>query len=714
MIASPQRVLTILFKLIGLWLLSFALPVWAQTTLILTEQQEQYVVGRYLKYLEDPAGVFTIAEISSPEYAGRFRQSQQHVLNFGYTDSVYWVRFQVRNVMPRTTRWRLELEFANMHEVTFYRPRDNDGEFEAIRTGKSHSFATRDLPYHRFVFSLSLPPDTEQTVYLRFRNGASMTLPLTIWSLEAFTRHSQRVMLLSGVFYGALLVMIGYNIFLWLALRERSILFYISFMLSVLLMQWSYEGFAGQYCWPNATAWKEVEVLVFIACIGITSQSFTIVALGTRKRAPYCHAIISSILVFWAIILLLIPFMNSGALMQVVAPVRIFTSIVLIASSFLIWQRGYQPARYIFWAWLLTVVTNLLFSLLRMGLLPSSSLTEHGYQFAIVLMALLLSRALTDRIQNLRKEKETAQQQAMTALQAQEQLIRQQNVVLERTVAQRTQELQQYQEHLEERVQEEVQLRQQQERMLIQKSKLESLGVLAAGIAHEINQPLTRIAFGADSLLLKLVNDEPLAPEALEAKCQVILASVDRISHIIDHIRTFSRDQALVRAEQIDVHATIHNALSLVQTQYQSHNISIDTDLQATGRVVGNQYKLEQVILNLLSNAKDAIEAKTSDITSAFREDLITIRTSGTEDQIVIEIADTGAGMTEDTLQTIFDPFFTTKVVGKGTGLGLSISYGIIKDMQGEMTVTSQVNVGTVMKIVLPRIPSQVIQTQEV
>lgn len=699
---SPCKIVIIGIQLVWLWLLGSGQSAEAQRTLILNEQQEQYVLGQFLEYLEDPAGNLTIADVSSPEYAKRFKQSRQEILNFGYTDSIYWVRFQVDNPAPRITEWRLELEFANMHDITFYRFRGPETDFDVIRTGLTRPFATRDIPYHKFVFSLSLPSDAKQTVYLRFRNGASMTLPLTLWSASAFMRHSQQTLLLSGFFYGALLVMIGYNIFLWLDLRERNILFYASFILSILLMQWSYDGFAAQYFWPDALAWKEAAVLVCIACIGITGHMFTMIALGTRKRAPYYHAIIVAILLFWVIILLLIPFISYGTLIRVTAPVRIFASLALVVGNFLLWRRGYQPARYLFWAWLIIIVTNLLFSLLRMGLVPSSPLVEHGYQFGVIVMALLLSRSLTDRIHSLREEKETAQMQTMKSLQTQEQLIREQNVVLERTVAQRTQELRQHQEQLEIRVQEEVKTRQQQERVLIQKSKLESLGVMAAGIAHEINQPLTRIAFGADSLLLKLINDRVIDPDILETKCQVILASVDRISRIIDHIRTFSRDQALVHAERIDVHATIDNALSLIQTQYQHHNIVITTDLQATGWVIGNQYKLEQVLLNLLSNAKDAIQAKTRDITSAFQEDVITIRTFHTPDQIIIEIADTGIGIAADELPHIFDPFFTTKEVGKGTGLGLSISYGIIKDMHGGIRATSRIGVGTVMQIMLP------------
>jgi signal transduction histidine kinase len=677
-----------------------------QTPLILTDQQDRYGLGRVLEYLEDPTGALTFADVTSPAYAGKFKQSHQDVPNLGDTSSAFWVRVRIQNAAHQTTEWRLEFNFP-VDAIELYRPRADQAGFEVIRTGQGKPFATREIPYHTFMFALSLPPDADQTIYLRFQDQTTVLLPLTLWSLAAFTRHSQTELLSFGAFYGALFVMLGYNAFLWLALRERSYGYYVSFIAISLLGHFTVDGFADQYFWPNAT-WLSYPV-AFLATIGvnIAGLQFAVVFLGTRTRTPRWHLLISVILAYWGVNLLLFPFVSYRVLFPLMLPVRLIGPAIVIPISFAVWRQGYRPARYFLGAGLLPIVTTLVFLLIRLNAVPSTTITERSYQLGVVLAALLLSLALADRIQTLRQEKETAQNQALTALQAQEQLIREQNVVLEHKVAERTEKLQLYQEHLEERVQEEVSMRQQQADLLIQKSKLESLGLLAAGIAHEINQPLTRITFGADSILLRLVNHEPFEPDFLETKCQVILESIERISHIIDHIRTFSRDQQTLRAEQIDVHATIQNALSLIRTQYQHHNIVIETDLQAVGWVLGNQYQLEQVLLNLLANAKDAIETKAGDIPLAFQEGVITLRTSNNQEQIVIEIADNGVGISEEALPHIFEPFFTTKAIGKGTGLGLSISYGIIKDMHGEIIAASQVNVGTVMQIVLPRIHSR-------
>lgn len=230
---------------------------------------------------------------------------------------------------------------------------------------------------------------------------------------------------------------------------------------------------------------------------------------------------------------------------------------------------------------------------------------------------------------------------------------------------------------------------------------LASLGVLAAGIAHEINQPLTRIVIANDSLLLKCIDNQPVSNDDLEKKCDAISAGIDRIKRIIDHVRTFSRDRKSVKSDHVNVDTPIQDALSLMQTQLKTHGIEINTVLKSKGVVAGNTYKLEQVILNILSNAAHALESG-SENTGLSERKIIGISTYDEDGQVIIEIEDNGSGMTEDTLKHIFDPFYTTKDALDGTGLGLSISYGIIREMKGDISVTSRVDAGTKFIISLP------------
>ena len=255
---------------------------------------------------------------------------------------------------------------------------------------------------------------------------------------------------------------------------------------------------------------------------------------------------------------------------------------------------------------------------------------------------------------------------------------------------------------LEERVREELKKRERQQQLLIQRSKLESLGKLAAGIAHEINQPLTGITMGLDNLSSRLSSGKA-TEEYLREKTEALFQHIERIKHIIEHIRTFSRKQAALELDQVDVNAICQDAGSLVQTQYNNHHVHFTLNLDDTiGIVLGNGYKLEQVLLNLLTNAKDAVDAKEQANPSASYQKQISLITCCDEKWIYLEVWDNGMGISEEDLDNIFDPFFTTKDPVHGTGLGLSVSYGIIKEMRGDIRVKSQLGEYTSMTISLP------------
>ncbi len=253
---------------------------------------------------------------------------------------------------------------------------------------------------------------------------------------------------------------------------------------------------------------------------------------------------------------------------------------------------------------------------------------------------------------------------------------------------------------LEKQIKAEREKNQYQQQLLIHKSKLESLGKLAAGIAHEINQPLGGIAMSIENMHYKLKQDS-IDKQYFNEKIDTISNNIERINKIIDHIRIFSRAQGTDTAEIFSVNEAIFNALSLTQTQLKNHGIQVRTDISDSKLMaLGNKYKLEQVLINLINNARAALKEKKN--TENFAPSVF-IRSTIQNEKITIEVEDNGSGIEEKTQQMIFDPFFTTKSEGEGTGLGLSISYGIIKEMQGEIEVFSEFGKMTCMKITLPK-----------
>ena len=230
---------------------------------------------------------------------------------------------------------------------------------------------------------------------------------------------------------------------------------------------------------------------------------------------------------------------------------------------------------------------------------------------------------------------------------------------------------------------------------LIQASKMSTLGEMASGVAHELNQPLNVIRMGA-TFLSKMINKgQKIKDEELKTVTEEIVGQVDRASAIINHMRDFSRIS--VKTAEIDVNVPIRNILGILGQQFKVRNIEIELDLEDNlPHIMADSNKLEQVLLNLIVNARQAIEEKGEP------GGKVTIKSFSDRGRVAISVSDTGTGIPEDILDKIFEPFFTTKKVGVGTGLGLSISYGIIKDYGGTVDVKSELGVGTTFLLRFP------------
>jgi PAS domain S-box-containing protein len=232
--------------------------------------------------------------------------------------------------------------------------------------------------------------------------------------------------------------------------------------------------------------------------------------------------------------------------------------------------------------------------------------------------------------------------------------------------------------------------------------RMASLGEMASGIAHEINQPLNTISLALDNILYEASNNnESIKKDYLQLKSEKIFENITRIRNIIDHVRAFSKSDDDYILTGFDVNMSIKNAVSMISEQFNHLAIKLNLQLEENlPLIIGNTYKLEQVILNLLSNAKDALIEKKSSKSELY--DMVAgIKTFYENQSIIIEISDNGTGIKEDDIDHIMLPFYTTKDSGKGTGLGLSISYQIIKEMNGTIEFSGNTLSGTIFKIVL-------------
>jgi two-component system, NtrC family, sensor kinase len=231
--------------------------------------------------------------------------------------------------------------------------------------------------------------------------------------------------------------------------------------------------------------------------------------------------------------------------------------------------------------------------------------------------------------------------------------------------------------------------RRAQEIQLLQAEKLSSIGVLAAGVAHEINNPITSVAGYAEALLRRFRDSAGLheTPELKDFPnyLEVIVREVYRCKAIIDSLLSFSR-KSDGSVDKVDLNQLIYEVLELVRHQGRNKNIELHENLQMPLPMVnGDASSLRQVFLNLIMNAFQAIKDRGT----------VSVETTVENDQVVARVADNGMGIAPDILDQIWNPFFTTKVVGKGQGLGLAVTYDIIKKHDGHIEVHSQVGEGT-------------------
>lgn len=230
------------------------------------------------------------------------------------------------------------------------------------------------------------------------------------------------------------------------------------------------------------------------------------------------------------------------------------------------------------------------------------------------------------------------------------------------------------------------------EKQLIHTQKMESIGTLAAGVAHEVGNPLASI-----SALVQVVQ-RSTSDEFAKDKLELIKKQVTRISKIIRDLVDFSRPSNY-ELQLTDINQNIKEAIEIIKVGAKAKDIIFDVDLNnkiPLLPLISDQ--IQQIFVNILLNAVDAI----SELSGIQRQYKITVESNITEENVIIIFTDNGPGIPEENLIKVFEPFFTTKKAGKGTGLGLWVSYGIVKSFQGDISVESELNKGTTFKIILP------------
>lgn len=537
----------------------------------------------------------------------------------------------------------------------------------------------------------------------------------SIYAESVFEEMDSRRMLLANIYIGIMLALFLYNLVLYFSVRDRVYLVYCLYILFISLAQLSLAGYSKLFLFGDNYRFFEVSAVLFSAVSGIFAVTFIRTFLKTKIIIPKLDKVLLGIGVIYGLVLFTRVFSFVELSYRLTDLAGMLVAVFFFLSAIMAAKSGYRPALYFLIAWSFFLIGVVIFVLKNMGIEVFQDLASFPMLVGTALEAILLSLALANRINILKKEKEQQQQGKLEALKENERLVREQNVILEEKVKLRTEELELTLKNL-----------QNTQTQLVNQEKMASLGQLTAGIAHEINNPINFVSSNISPLkrdlhdVLEIVDEyrqkgkeefseatrkalndleEDLEFSYLVEEIDMLLRGMEegakRTVEIVKGLRLFSRvDEQDVK--KVDLHDGLNSTMILLNSAMGRVNVEKHySEIPMVECLAG---KINQVFMNIISNAIQALQEQENN-----EHPLVEILTSVVDkDWVRIEIKDNGPGMPDHVKERIFEPFFTTKQVGKGTGLGLSIVYKIIENHQGTLEVFSEEGRGTSFVITLP------------
>ncbi|SDA81405.1 Signal transduction histidine kinase [Pseudomonas sp. NFPP33] len=379
------------------------------------EHMRTLPLGQSMYVFEDVRGDASIDDIASPAVQGSFRLHDKPVLNAGYSRSVFWLRLDL-HYLPRKAQgdrnWLLELAYPPLDHLELYLPDEAGGFALAQRTGDSLPFDTRQIRQHNYLFELNLEPNQTKRIYLRLESQGSIQAPLTLWAPNAYLEEQPARIYVLGIIYGVLLVMLVYNLFIFLSVRDTSYLYYILYIASFGLYQVSVNGAGIEYFWPNNPWWANAATPFLIGSAALFGCQFARSFLHTGEHSPWVDRLLLLLMACGAGVMILALSVSYATALRLATYLALLFTVVIFAAGVLAWLRGMRVARYFIFAWTAFLIGGIVNTLMVLGYLPNVFLTMYASQIGSALEVGLLSLALADRINAMKEERTRILQEA--------------------------------------------------------------------------------------------------------------------------------------------------------------------------------------------------------------------------------------------------------------------------------------------------------------
>lgn len=656
---------------------NFVLAIWlclqtlvAQAALLAADSRQVNLLTS-AQFLEDPGGRLQLADVQAMGERFRPWPGGGTELNFGFTDSTYWVRVPLQRMASAPANWLVEVHYAKLQHLDFFPP-----EGPQVHTGMALPLGSRPYFDRNFVFPISVSEEV-QFLYLRANSNYALTLPLTVWMPDHFRQQQQIFQVLQFMYYGGLVVLAMYGVVIFYAVRDWRFLIYAAYIATAGLGIFASNGFGRLLLWPSFAAFDEVSQSTLLSLAAYFSVLFArrlLLHADDRSWLQRGMQISGGLFLLTAILDLL--HMAVPVLLRVSNQLLMFDSVLmgLLVSMACrhAWKAQRSGVRFFIMGWLVLWMGVTVAALRAFGLLPSNGFTSYAVQLSTAFEMVFMALALGDL---LRLEHRSHIATQAMALQTNRQL-------LELSLAS--------EEQLKKAVQERT--AQLENSLNLEKQLREQYVRFGSMISHEFRTPLNIIQSQA-SLIRK---EREQGIDQLGKRLEAIRSASQRLTTMFDkwlHNDGLNETLEMMERRRLDLQPWLRTLVQANPHLLLNHGLDLKLSPEVT-QVVADEYHLGLALTNLIDNA-----AKYSPENST-----ITIETRVKPGFAGIAVSDQGSGIAPDVQEKVFAEFFRVAPEShvRGVGLGLSIVKRIAEAHGGHVALTSAPGQGATFCIWLP------------
>jgi signal transduction histidine kinase len=662
-------------------LLLFCFEVFAQNESVITlkDKNDLFLVGKQTYFLEDVEGKMTIEDILKSENQAKFVLQQNDIFSHPATSSAFWFKITVQNTSEEDA-W-LEVGSTSAWYIDFYAP-DSTGKY-----GKPHLTGTmrpESLKFYDLMNVFWLPlnkvTDTQpKTYYLRITEELLFEVPLQVGTIRSLYKNNQYRDFLTAGFVGIMIVMFLYNLFIYISIKDHIYALYLLYVLTSTFMVTFFGGYA---LFPDPQ-WEHYYFAVWNSPTYIAVILFNINYLQMGKHLPWAKITILFILFILSGVLPILSLFGWVKPVQISNLVQMLVFVaymVCITSAYYLVYKGYRSPRFYALGWTFMIGSVLIFLSAINGALPYNIFTRNVMYFGLSIEVCMFSLALADRINTIRKEKELSQQALLAQTQENEKLVKEQNVILEQKVEERTKAILEQKEEIE-----------------MQASELQKNSTfkdkLFAIIAHDLRSPMASLRNAIEILDPKILN---------EAELEIIKKELGKQFNATDttlqNLLIWAKDQMqgeAMKVQNLAISELVDENIAFLTSNIENKKITLKNKISAEKQVFADANHVRTILRNLIANALK--------FTNTGGE--IKIFCTETEENINIAVADNGQGMSKEQQEMLFThKHFTTRGTEgeKGTGLGLNLVKNLVEKNEGKIWVESTEGKGSTFWVSLP------------